>query len=228
MDKLLPNEFTEENLITSYLKAIDNKNKNEIEILYNSNKSNENNTKKDIILEIYDNKQLNFERFQYILDNCTVYFNISSHLIKKLMNDNRKELLDLIFQKYLKFFNNDFILILLNYYKNKTPIPNSILSQQVNSDDYKLSIEFDNGSFENFESSYYLFNACKIGKLRIVKYLVELGADINTENKYGETPFFYACSSGNENLVKYLVRLGADIHKKKCTLENPIIFYLYE
>jgi len=46
-----------------------------------------------------------------------------------------------------------------------------------------------------------------------VKYLVEQGANINKEMKWGETPLFRACYSGKLNIVKYLVELGANINK---------------
>jgi len=32
----------------------------------------------------------------------------------------------------------------------------------------------------------------------LVKYLVELGADITKQDNNSETPLFYACRSGNE------------------------------
>jgi len=62
--------------------AIDDKNKNKVEILYNKNI--ENNIEKDIVYEIYHQNELNSERLQFILENCTTYLNISSSLIKKI------------------------------------------------------------------------------------------------------------------------------------------------
>jgi len=61
-------------LIHSFLVAIDNENKNEIEILFNENKKYciEN----DIIFEMYNKKQLNPERIYFIMKNCRKYFNI--------------------------------------------------------------------------------------------------------------------------------------------------------
>ncbi|OUM56154.1 hypothetical protein PIROE2DRAFT_49921, partial [Piromyces sp. E2] len=57
-----------------------------------------------------------------------------------------------------------------------------------------------------------LFEACNNGKEAIVKYLIEHGANVNEENKYGKTPIFDAYTSGNEAIVKYLVEQGADIN----------------
>ncbi|ORX85834.1 ankyrin, partial [Anaeromyces robustus] len=60
------------------------------------------------------------------------------------------------------------------------------------------------------------------GNEDLVKYLIEHGADINKENRGGETPLFLACRSGNKNLVKYLIDLGADINKENEEGETPL------
>ena len=83
------------------INAIDNKNKKKIKILFNKN--NKQNIKKNIVYELYKENELNSERLQFIINNCTIYMNISSSLIKKLMNDNNKELLEILFKNYLKF-----------------------------------------------------------------------------------------------------------------------------
>jgi hypothetical protein len=49
--------------------------------------------------------------------------------------------------------------------------------------------------------------ACFYGKIKIVKYLVSLGANITTQKNLALT---YACPGGNLELVKYLISLGAD------------------
>ena len=69
-----------------------------------------------------------------------------------------------------------------------------------------------------------LFNACKNGKKDIVKYLVKHGADINKENKEGETPLFNACYSGKKDLVEYLVEHGADINKEVMKNGKTLLF----
>jgi len=118
-----------DNLIQSYVIAIDNKNHEEIKFLYNEN--NDNYTEKDIVFEIYKKNELNSERLQFIVENNT-YLNISSSLIKKLMKDNSKKLLEILFKNHLKFFDNNFILNLLRGYESKTPITDSELSTLTN------------------------------------------------------------------------------------------------
>ncbi|KAL6617039.1 ankyrin repeat-containing domain protein [Neocallimastix sp. 'constans'] len=96
---------------------------------------------------------------------------------------------------------------------------------------------------ENVDTT--LFNACCRGNKNLVQYLIELGhdinkenkyvqylfelrADINKENKYGETPLFNACKSDNENLVQYLIELGVDIKKENIDGKNTIILCMLE
>ena len=178
----------------------------ELSYVASSNKDN----KKDIIFEMYKNDLLTSERLQFIMENCAKYFDISSNLIKKLMNDKKVALLDIIFS-HLKFYDNNFILQLLNYYKNKIVISTSDLNQQLSNEKFKVSI-----STNYFNSNaIYLINECnkKDINIYIIKYLVEHGADINKANEYGETPINLECEKGNETIVKNLVEHGADINK---------------
>jgi len=200
------------NLIQTYLMAIDNKNKEDIKFLYNENNSN-NVIEKDIVFEMYNENKLNLERLQFIVENCTTYLNISSSLIKKLMKVNSRELLEILFKNHLKFFDNTFILNLLKHYESKTSVTDTELSTLINSDKYKISTELGE-HFERYDSSYYLFNACKSGNEAAVKFLLEHGADMTIKDKDNRIAFAWACVSGNLNLVKYLVQLGADINNE--------------
>ena len=130
-----------EELIQSYLAAIDNKNKNEIENLFKENKkfSNEN----DIVFEMYNKKQLNSERLQFIINKCRKFLNISSCLIKGLMETNNKTLLEIILKYGIKFFDEEIIVKLLNYYKNKKSISDYTLNKQLDNDKYKIPIELN-------------------------------------------------------------------------------------
>jgi len=170
----------DDNLIQLYLTAIDNKNKNEIEFLYNqNNKNNINNIENDIVYEMYNANELNSERLQFIIENCTVYLKISSQLIKKLLTDFNKELLDILFENYLKFFDINFILNLLKYYKSKIPVSNSELNTEINNDKYKISTTMNIWNISSTSSSYYLFDACENGNKAAVEFLLKHGLDIN-------------------------------------------------
>jgi len=212
------------NLIQLYLSAIDNKDKEKIKILYNEN--NNNNIENDIILEIYNKKKLNSEKLEFILENCTAYLNISSSFLKKLIKDNNKKLLEILFEKHFKFFDNNFILDFLTYYKNKTPISNSKLYPLINNDKYKIStrlkyVEYDD-DIDWYDSSYYLFDSCKSGNEIKVRFLLEHGANMMIKDYIGNMALMKACDSGNIRLVKYLIQLGADINNENISGETPI------
>jgi len=85
------------------------------------------------------------------------------------MKNNDKELLEILFNKHLKFFDNEFVRSLLIYYKNQTPLSDADLYPQIYSNKYKLSTEWNSDSIKN-NSSLLLFNACSSGNKRLVKY----------------------------------------------------------
>jgi len=127
----------DDNLIQLYIAAFDKKNTEVIKFLYNLNI--EKNIENDIVYELYNKNELNSERLQYIIENCTSFLNISSSLMKKLMKNNNKTLLEILFKYHLKFFDNEFILNLLKYYENKTQVSDSELYPVINNDKYKIS-----------------------------------------------------------------------------------------
>jgi len=147
------------------LNAIDYKNITVIKQL--TIKGDENKIENDIVYEIYSNNQLSKERLLFIIENCTSYLNIFSRLIAKLMKDNNTSLLEPIFERHLKFYDNEMIIKLLSYYKNGIPISNSYLYKQLNNDKYKISIDLNQFNYDRlnhvFDSSYYLFNPCLTG-----------------------------------------------------------------
>ncbi len=95
------NKPIEDSLIQLYLNAIDKKNKKKIKIIHEEN--NQNNINRDIVYDIFINNKLNCERLQFIVDSSTIYLNISSTLITKLLLDNNKELLEILFKNSLNF-----------------------------------------------------------------------------------------------------------------------------
>jgi len=97
--------------------------------------------------------------------------------------------------------------------KKKTSLSNSDLNALINNNKYKISIEL-NENYKQYDSSYYLFNACKSGNETAVKFLLEHGADMTITDKDNRIALARACESGNLDLVKYLVHRGADIHNE--------------
>lgn len=48
------------------------------------------------------------------------------------------------------------------------------------------------------------------GRLESVRFLVELGADVNKLDRFGWAPLHYAASEGYEDICSYLLQKGAD------------------
>ena len=195
--------------IKSYESTIDDKDINKIEELIKSENNNEN----DIIFEMYNSSSLTPERLQFLMEKCSKYynkhFNVSSALIKRLIKDNQVSLLDIIFS-HIKIYDTEFILKLLLCYKNKIAISIVDLKAQISDCKYKIS----SYTGETGSGKYLFYECFKDNSILKVKYLVEHGADVNKENRNGETPLFSACIKGNEAIVKYLMEHGADIHKE--------------
>ena len=93
LNKIIKN-FTKYTLYHSYLMAIDNKNKDKIKFLYYEKYKD--NIVNDIVFELYNKNKLNEERLKFIVENSTTYLNISSSLIKQLMKDNNRKLLEIL------------------------------------------------------------------------------------------------------------------------------------
>lgn len=62
--------------------------------------------------------------------------------------------------------------------------------------------------------------SCKIGNIEVIKKLINLGIDVNTENRYGNTPLNIICSNNNINddekleLIENLIEKGANINSE--------------
>jgi len=150
--------------ILLYVEAIDNKNREEIKnLIINGNNTN----KKDVVYELYENNLLTAERLQFIIENCNNDLKISTPLIKRLIKDNSIEILQIIF-KSIKFFDHDFILNLLFYYKNRKPLSSDALNQFISNEKYEISTD-DNYYNESYQ---YLICACRSGKEYLAKKLI--------------------------------------------------------
>lgn len=60
------------------------------------------------------------------------------------------------------------------------------------------------------------------GRLESVKFLIELGADVNKKDRLGWTPLHYAVSEGYVDICEYLLQNGADCSVRNKQGEFPI------
>jgi len=64
--------------------------------------------------------------------------------------------------------------------------------------------------------------ACFNGKTNIVKWLIELGADVNQPNSKKESPIHVCCHLQNQELIELLLDKGARIDIQDSSGKNPI------
>ncbi|OUM60551.1 hypothetical protein PIROE2DRAFT_46137, partial [Piromyces sp. E2] len=65
--------------------------------------------------------------------------------------------------------------------------------------------------------------ACQKNNENIVKYLVEQpSANVNTQNKNGNTALHLACQNKNENIVKCLIEKGANVNTQNKDENTPL------
>ena len=74
-------------------------------------------------------------------------------------------------------------------------------------------IDLNKEGLEDSEDSL-LAAACYTNSLKIVKYLVDNGADINFKDDFGKSCFMIACSEGKLNIAQFLLSRGANINDK--------------
>ena len=83
--------------------------------------------------------------------------------------------------------------------------------------DCKFNVECKSKITYNAHQTKYLVSplwcAAVSGKLEVVKFLVEFGANVNSESDTGSTLVGSACFNSHIDIVKFLVRNGGDIHR---------------
>lgn len=65
---------------------------------------------------------------------------------------------------------------------------------------------------DNYSPLHYAF-INETTPLRVIKSLVEHGANVNAVSSIGRTPLHIACINGNLHAMKYLISVGADLHR---------------
>eukprot|EP00904_Undaria_pinnatifida_P011487 jgi/Undpi1/7469/HiC_scaffold_22.g09942.m1 len=77
-----------------------------------------------------------------------------------------------------------------------------------------LEVKGVGANFANDRGVRPMHIACQTGDMRLVQRLLELGADIITADKAGNTPLHYASKGGYTEMVKMLVGQGAAVEKR--------------
>ncbi|MGO0306135.1 ankyrin repeat domain-containing protein [Endozoicomonas acroporae] len=67
-----------------------------------------------------------------------------------------------------------------------------------------------------------LLKAAKDGDLASVKTLLEQGADIESRDRYGETPLFLAVTPENKEVLNFLLAAGASVNVRNSSGQTPL------
>ena len=73
-----------------------------------------------------------------------------------------------------------------------------------------------------YKGSTPLHIACQYSHLPIVRYLIEIGANIEAKDKYDKTPLHYACTTRHAPIIQYLVEKGANVLAEDKNKETPL------
>lgn len=68
----------------------------------------------------------------------------------------------------------------------------------------------EKGLFKGLKPDAIIVKAAAANSIKYVKKALEDGADVNTIDKYGWTPYTYALENDNKELIDFLVKHGAD------------------
>lgn len=85
-------------------------------------------------------------------------------------------------------------------------------------DKYLRNIISDNK--EKLDLNGLLLVACYKGSDDMIRYLLDMGADIESKSRIGSTPILFLAERDNIEMVKYLLSLGADPTVKNSENEN--------
>ena len=110
---------------------------------------------------------------------------------------------------------------------------NTLLSLSINKNNFEISellLHKGANPNKNFANSYSkdfpLNTACRNQNLKLVKLLIENGADANFVRDDGQTALFEAISAtkANKEIIRFLIANGADIYKEDNNGISPLSF----
>eukprot|EP00833_Pecoramyces_ruminatium_P013063 jgi/Orpsp1_1/1187095/evm.model.d7180000055344.1 len=205
--------FSDEDIILClYLIAIDDKDSDSFNKIKEYSEKHNSSIHNDIIYNIYKRELLTDDRIRKIKNICIkgnkVPFKISSDLLIAIIEKKDIRLLKLILDNFI-FNNNEFIISVLNIYKNKKKYSKKKWKELISNEINKIGINQLNTSKEYSPLTF----ACEKGYQDIVEILIKYGANVDTEDKKGDTPLIIACKNNYNNIVKILIKNGANINK---------------
>jgi len=179
-------------------------------------------------LQKYDiYKEGNFASDEIKLLICLLIKNQKQKLLERVLNEileNYRYDRDYEFDEYFKY-DNDFILQLLLYYKNRIPYTKKDFKLLLIKEKESKCISILNFNIEkvkcyNFEERERTISplhiACQTRNKPIIKLLLDYGMNIDFRNNIGNTTLLYLAEfyeTDNTWVIKFLIDHGANINK---------------
>jgi hypothetical protein len=71
---------------------------------------------------------------------------------------------------------------------------------------------FNHNAYIHFDGEYCLRIACQYFSMDVIKYFIDVGADVNASESHGHSSLMYAIIGKRLEVVEYLVEKGANLH----------------
>ena len=72
------------------------------------------------------------------------------------------------------------------------------------------------------QQNLWLLAVVKEGRIDVVRFLIEKGADVNAKGQHGRTALMYAITKGHIDIASLLIKKGADVNAKDDLGYEPI------
>ena len=159
--------------------------------------------------------------FKYLLTNCAT---VTRETIECAIKGGNEEIVEILAQQYS--FNNC-LSIAIQYHMN-TLCKWLIENYSSNSDSINLRLCIE--SWNTIAFSYFIRQetvdysrdchsspigvATLVGNIEYVKYLLDIGFNVNETDTRGNTPLLVAIKNNQNDILRTLIKSGADIEKK--------------
>ncbi|ORX85785.1 hypothetical protein BCR32DRAFT_265423 [Anaeromyces robustus] len=114
----------------------------------------------EIIYYLDGLNKLDEKTLKYIIRKGYDIKKIENYIISNFLEKNQSHFIGILIKKFI--YDNKFILNLLNYYKNKTPLSDELLTKMINDEKSKLKVKKEwygkvlaNNDFDTFELLYH-------------------------------------------------------------------------
>ncbi|MDH3659979.1 MAG: ankyrin repeat domain-containing protein [Alphaproteobacteria bacterium] len=102
-------------------------------------------------------------------------------------------------------------------------LPAKIGSNSHLCDDLDRAYRADGGAGTFRKLNFYLFDAAERGCLSLARRFVDIGADVEARDRFGNTALNIAARMGHQDLIGYLLEEGSDFEKANLAGSTPLL-----